>query len=228
MIFKIVNFNKDLDIYAVISNEGEQKNVTSLQIVRVLLQGYKFDNAYLTQKGFALQTNAGTRYIQVRMDKQTQMQVAQFLNAIKAQEQQRIAEQKRLEEEARRLAEQRRLEEERFRKEAEALRLKQAEEQKKQQQAQQRAASDNKATTKIQGNAGRGQKIMYRGDLYLSEAHLCKKFNADVENFKALRAKGYSIDESLGLKPLRPEEELMSLKQLNRVLDSMAAQRGEY
>ena len=89
MVFRIVNFNRELDIYSVISNEGEQRNVTSFQIVRVMLQGYKFDNATLTQKGFALKTDNGTRYIQVKLDKQTQMQLVQYLSNKKLSEEQK-------------------------------------------------------------------------------------------------------------------------------------------
>lgn len=80
MVFRIVNFNKELDLYSVISNEGEQKNVTSFQIVKVMLQGYKFDNAYVTKRGFAIKTASGIRYIQVALDKQTQLQLIQFMN----------------------------------------------------------------------------------------------------------------------------------------------------
>lgn len=231
MVFKIVNFNKDLDIYAVISNEGEQKNVTSFQIVRVLLQGYQFDNAYLTQKGFALKTNKGIRYIQVKLDKQTQVQLNKYIYDKKQAEEQRkrelaAAEQLRQQQEAERL---------RLIQEAQKLEQQRQAEQKKQApqlkiaidvSGSMSGPSTRGKSTKIQGN-NRSQKIFYKGNLYYSEEQLCKKFNADVDEFRKLRYKGYSIDEALGLKPLRPESELMSVKQLNRVLDSMAAQRGE-
>lgn len=85
MIFRIVDFNKELDLYSVISNEGEQKNVTSFQIVKVMLQGYKFDNAYVTKRGFAIKTASGIRYIQVTLDKDTQLQLIHFM-----QEQRRL------------------------------------------------------------------------------------------------------------------------------------------
>lgn len=237
MVFRIVNFSKEHDIYTVISNTGEKMNVKSAQIINVMLQGYQFDNAYLTQKGFAVQTNTGTRYFQVRMDKNTQALVTKFLTAKKLHEQQ-LAEQQRLAQ----LKQQQEADIARQAQEAEKLRQKQEEqkrqhEQKRQPQVQNlkviydvsgSTASGTNRATKIQGNAGRPQKIMYRGDLYLSDIQLCKKFKADVEKFKELRNKGYSIDEALGLKPLRPESELVSMKQLNKVLDYMASQRGEY
>lgn len=222
MVFRIVNFNKELDLYSVISNEGEQKNVTSFQIVKVMLQGYKFDNAYVTKRGFAIKTASGIRYIQVALDKQTQLQLIQFMN-----------EQRRLELEAERQKalqqEQLRIQQEQKRQEQlrqEQLR-KQQEQTKKQSTTKTEEVRNSNRVTKIQGSNNRSQKLLYRGTLYLSEESLCRKFNRDISLFKTLRSKGYSIDEALGVKPLRPEEELVSPKQIQRMLDSMAMQRGE-
>lgn len=222
MVFRIVNFNKELDLYSVISNEGEQKNVTSFQIVKVMLQGYKFDNAYVTKRGFAIKTASGIRYIQVALDKQTQLQLIQFMN-----------EQRRLELEAERQKalqqEQLRMQQEQKRQERlrqEQLR-KQQEQAKNQNTAKTEEVRNGNRVTKIQGSNNRSQKLLYRGTLYLSEESLCRKFNRDISLFKTLRSKGYSIDEALGVKPLRPEEELVSPKQIQRMLDSMAMQRGE-
>lgn len=222
MVFRIVNFNKELDLYSVISNEGEQKNVTSFQIVKVMLQGYKFDNAYVTKRGFAIKTASGIRYIQVTLDKQTQLQLIQFMN-----------EQRRLELEAERQKalqqEQLRMQQEQKRQERlrqEQLR-KQQEQAKNQNTAKTEEVRNGNRVTKIQGSNNRSQKLLYRGTLYLSEESLCRKFNRDISLFKTLRSKGYSIDEALGVKPLRPEEELVSPKQIQRMLDSMAMQRGE-
>ena len=235
MVFRIVDFNKELDIYSVISNEGEHKNVTSFQIVKVMLQGYNFDNAYLTQKGFALQTNRGTRYIQVNLDRQTQMFVMQFLSKKKLDEEKQrheieLAEQKRKEAEAERLRQQQ--EQQRREQLAKQEQQKKLDEQQKQNKPRinrvtATTPSIGRKVTKIQGS-NRNEKIFYNGNMYFSEEQLCKKFNTDVEQFKKLRFKGYSIDEALGLKPLRPEEELVSFKKVSRMLDSMAAQRGEY
>lgn len=222
MVFRIVNFNKELDLYSVISNEGEQKNVTSFQIVKVMLQGYKFDNAYVTKRGFAIKTASGIRYIQVTLDKQTQLQLIQFMN-----------EQRRLELEAER---QKAIQQEQLRKQQEQKRQeqlraeqlrKQQEQAKKQSTAKVEEVRNGNRVTKIQGSNNRSQKLLYRGTLYLSEESLCRKFNRDISLFKTLRSKGYSIDEALGVKPLRPEEELVSPKQIQRMLDSMAMQRGE-
>lgn len=222
MVFRIVNFNKELDLYSVISNEGEQKNVTSFQIVKVMLQGYKFDNAYVTKRGFAIKTASGIRYIQAALDKQTQLQLILFMN-----------EQRRLELEAERQKalqqEQLRIQQEQKRQEQlrqEQLR-KQQEQTKKQSTTKTEEVRNGNRVTKIQGSNNRSQKLLYRGTLYLSEESLCRKFNRDISLFKTLRSKGYSIDEALGVKPLRPEEELVSPKQIQRMLDSMAMQRGE-
>lgn len=181
MIFRIVDANKQLDLYNVLSNSGEQMNVSSLQIVRVMAKGYKFDNAYLTKRGFALETDRGTRYFQISMDHETQILVNNALQKIK--------------------------------------------ETKVNKQETQKKISGNR-TSKIPVH--KNTKIVYRGDTYLSDMSLCRKFNADVERFRILRSKGYSVDESLGLKPLRSAEELISNKQIQRTLDSMARVRGEF
>lgn len=222
MVFRIVNFNKELDLYSVISNEGEQKNVTSFQIVKVMLQGYKFDNAYVTKKGFAINTTSGIRYIQVALDKETQLQLIKFM-----QEQRRLE----LEAERQKAIQQEQLRKQQEQKRQEQLRTeqlrKQQEQAKKQSTAKIEEARNGNKVTKIQGSNTRSQKILYRGTLYLSEESLCRKFNRDINLFRTLRSKGYSIDEALGVKPLRPEEELVSPKQIQRMLDSMARQRGE-
>ena len=222
MIFRIVNFNKELDLYSVISNEGEQKNVTSFQIVKVMLQGYKFDNAYVTKRGFAINTASGIRYIQVMLDKETQLQLIHFI-----QEQRRLE----LEAERQKAIQQEQLRKQQEQKRQEQLRTeqlrKQQEQAKKQSTAKIEEARNGNKVTKIQGSNTRSQKILYRGTLYLSEESLCRKFNRDINLFRTLRSKEYSIDEALGVKPLRPEEELVSPKQIQRMLDSMARQRGE-
>ena len=222
MIFRIVNFNKELDLYSVISNEGEQKNVTSFQIVKVMLQGYKFDNAYVTKRGFAINTASGIRYIQVMLDKETQLQLIHFI-----QEQRRLE----LEAERQKAIQQEQLRKQQEQKRQEQLRTeqlrKQQEQAKKQSTAKTEEVRNGNRVTKIQGSNTRSQKILYRGTLYLSEESLCRKFNRDINLFRTLRSKGYSIDEALGVKPLRPEEELVSPKQIQRMLDSMARQRGE-
>ena len=104
---------------------------------------------------------------------------------------------------------------------------KQQEQAKNQNTAKTEEVRNGNRVTKIQGSNNRSQKLLYRGTLYLSEESLCRKFNRDIRLFKTLRSKGYSIDEALGVKPLRPEEELVSPKQIQRMLDSMAMQRGE-
>lgn len=223
MVFRIVNFNRELDIYSVISNDGEQRNVTSFQIVRVMLQGYKFDNATLTQKGFALKTDNGTRYIQVKLDKQTQMQLVQYLSNKKLSEEQKRQD-KEIELKMIKQREQEKLKEQQLNQKIQAEKEKRLKEIRKAEQ--ETAATVDSKVTKIKGN-NVNQKIFYKGNLYYSDEQLCKKFNANVVEFRRLRSKGYSIDEALGLKKLRPESELISLKQFNRMMDSMALQRGE-
>ncbi len=215
MIFRIVNFNKDLDIYNVISNEGEQKNVTAFQIVNVMIQGYAFDNAYPTKKGFGIKTPNGTKFIQVALDRDTQLKLINYLDY-----------QKKLEEERQKQIRQKQEQQEQLRRQQEQAKKQQKVPYSKPKIIGAPTNGGNK-TTKIQGSS-KSQKILYRGELYISHAALCKKFNRDLNTFEELRRKGYSIDESLGIKPLRPESELVSPKQLQKMLDSMAIQRGEF
>lgn len=226
MIFRIVNFNKELDLYSVISNEGEQKNVTSFQIIKVMLQGYKFDNAYLTKSGFAIKTDRGTRFIQVALDKNTKLQLSMFIQEQLRQEQLR---QEQLRQEQ---LKQEQLKQEQEQKRQEQLRQEQL--RKQQEQAKKQSVTKPEETrmqnkvTKIQGSNNRCQKIIYKGILYLNDESLCKKFGRDVNLFRTLRNKGYSVDEALGVKALRPEVELVSPKQVQHMLDSMAIKRGEF
>ena len=80
----------------------------------------------------------------------------------------------------------------------------------------------------INGNKGQSTAIHYHGDYYSSPERLCKKFNADPHKFIELYNKGYSIDETLGLKKLRPIEEVRkTAARRAKLLDSMSASRGE-
>lgn len=218
MVFKVVAFSKRNDLYKVVSDAGEQMDVRAIQILNVLLQGYKFVNVHLTGKGFGVVTPVGTRYIQINMDANTQRMVYETLKNMKLAEQQAKQQQEQL----------------RKQQEQEQLRKQQQEQLRRQQQEKQQAQAkkseaDNKKgkTTKINAKAP-STKIIYKGDTYMSDKILCRKFGADVERFRKLRKCGYSIDEALGLKPLRPQSELVSPKKVQKALDSMARQRGEY
>lgn len=208
MVFKVVAFHKRTDLYKVVSDAGEQMDVRAIQILNVLLQGYKFVNVHLTGKGFGIVTPVGTRYVQINMDANTQRIVYETLKNMKLAEQQAKQQQEQLK--------------------------KQQQEQLRKQQAKQEAqAKKNEAanklgkTTKINTKVP-STKIIYKGDTYMSDKILCRKFGADIERFRKLRQCGYSIDEALGLKPLRPQSELVSPKKVEKALDSMERQRGEY
>ena len=190
MLFRIQSFNKSLDMYNVISDTGESKCVTAYQIVQVMLNGFVFDNAKLTKKGFAINTERGTRYIQI--DNLPKTVILAINNKL---EMDRINE-----------------------------------ELKKQQMTQ--AIKKPSAQTKVGRHAITSTKtksIMYRGTKYLTDKHLCRKFNRDVNTFRHLLSKGYSLDEALGLRELRPESEVEADRKRNKaVLDSMARERGEF
>lgn len=232
MVFKVVAFSKRNDLYKVVSDAGEQMDVRAIQILNVLLQGYKFVNVHLTGKGFGVVTPAGTRYIQISMDANTQRMVYETLKNIKLAEQQAKQQQEQLRKQQQ---EQLRKQQEQLRKQKEQLKepVEQLKKWRQQQTNQEEQAKKSEAankigkTTKINAKAP-STKIIYKGDTYMSDKILCRKFGADVERFRKLRQRGYSIDEALGLKPLRPQSELVSPKKVQKVLDSMARQRGEY
>ena len=233
MVFKVVAFSKRNDLYKVVSDAGEQMDVRAIQILNVLLQGYKFVNVHLTGKGFGVVTPVGTRYIQINMDTNTQRMVYETLKNMKLAEQQAKQQQEQL---RRQQQEQlRQQQQEQLRKQQKQLKepVEQLKKWRQQQVNQEEQAKKSEAvnkigkTTKINAKAP-STKIIYKGDTYMSDKILCRKFGADVERFRKLRECGYSIDEALGLKPLRPQSELVSPKKVQKALDSMARQRGEY
>jgi flagellar biosynthesis GTPase FlhF len=249
MVFQIRDFNKNKSVFDVVSNSGEQMYVSGLQIVGVMIKGYEFTNAYLTSKGFAIVTPSGTRYIQLSLDVNTQAAIHDILAKKKAQEQEILRQQQALKEQqaiavakeaearkaealARQEAEQKRIAQQ---KEIERINMEKnkamiKEEKRKVGSNENNNNSSNKHSgVKIeQTRDTQNKRIMYRGTLYLSDVQLCKKYNRDVEKFRALRLRGYSVDESLGLKPLRPVNEVTSVAQMQKTLDQMARARGEY
>lgn len=226
MVFKVVAFSKRNDLYKVVSDAGEQMDVRAIQIMNVLLQGYKFVNVHLTGKGFGVVTPVGTRYIQINMDANTQRMVYETLKNMKLAEQQAKQQQEQL---RRQQQEQlRQQQQEQLRKQQEQLNNWRQQQTNQEEQANKNEAANKIGkTTKINAKAP-STKIIYKGDTYMSDKILCRKFGADVERFRKLRQRGYSIDEALGLKPLRPQSELVSPKKVQKALDSMARQRGEY
>lgn len=193
MIFTVTSINKNLDLYEVISDTNEKRLVTANQIWSVMMNGYEFTNAFLTKKGFGIKANNRTKYIQIPMNRETQMLVIQKL---------------------------------------EAMRI--AEEQKKEQMTKaikhvgvgvRPKVSAGKVA--ISGNTGRNKSITYKGNTYLSVESLCRHFGQDANTFKQLYNIGYSLDECLGLVPLRPESEVTPRAKMNKMIDAVSAQRGE-
>lgn len=79
MIFKVTKINKELDMYNVVSDTGEEQVVTAGQILGVILKGYTFTNVGLTSKGFRVATEKGYRYIQVKVNKEVQKMIDAYL-----------------------------------------------------------------------------------------------------------------------------------------------------
>lgn len=198
MTFKIESFDKLTDLYLVVSDTGEQKYVTGIQIVQVMINGYKFINAKLTSKGFAILTNKGTRYVQINgLPKQMQITMHNIVAA-----------------------------------ENKAVEVKK--EQKEQKVSKPTLKVRAKAVTP-KSDSTKSEKpkaFTFRGERYLSERQLCKKFNRDIDTFKTMIAKGYNIEESLGLCKPRSDKELEQAleerKRTFKTLDSMAVARGDF
>jgi len=190
MVFTIESFNKEFDIYTVSSDTNEKRMVTSTQIAQVLAQGYTFTNAFLTRKGFGIQYNKRTKYIQINnMPKQLDAMIVNRLNYLKAEE-----------------------------------------ENKKKQMTEAIKKPTVKAslpTTKSSKNiaqsitSNRNKSIVYKGEVYLSLENLCKSFNRDINSFKELYKKGYSMDECLGLIQPRPESMVTPRKETQRIVESL-------
>lgn len=109
-------------------------------------------------------------------------------------------------------------------KQNEAIKI--AKQQQAQMQAQVKQQQVNRGRQKIVGR-NNTSRVVYKGDIFSSDEKLCKKFNRDVNLFRQLRAKGYTMDEALGLMPLRPESELtMTQTQLRKQTDSYLASKG--
>ena len=88
MEFTITNFNKDLDMYNVVSDSNESRVVTAIQIVSVMAKGFNFTNAFLTRKGFGIKLPGNrNKYVQLsHISKQLDHQIVEALEAKKAKE----------------------------------------------------------------------------------------------------------------------------------------------
>ena len=204
MIFRIIAMNKSLDMYNVMCDTGEQQCVKAYQIVQVMLQGYVFDNAKLTKKGFAVNTDKGTRYVQVDgLPKSVYAAIANKLMRDKS------------------------LVEETKKQMTQAIQATPVQQPTQQKKTRVKASSLNNIKGNITGNKG-NQVVHYKGQVFLSDEKLCAKFNRDVNTYRKLIEEGYSMDEALGLKPLREAGDLISKSNMNKILDSMEAKRGGY
>lgn len=60
MRMRIISFNKEVGCYKVLGENNEEKSVTALQIMQVLIAGYSIENAVLQSRGFKIIDNIGT------------------------------------------------------------------------------------------------------------------------------------------------------------------------
>lgn len=209
MVFTIINFNKQVDIYTVESDTHEKQCVSAVQIVQVMLKGYNFTNAKLTKKGFAISTDKGTRFVKVEgLSRQVYAAMSAKIDSEKA------AEESKKHAMTQAIQSTPRTETHGTRKKVAAR------------------PSKNGVSPEAQKRLEYEKPIIYMGNTYFSEKQLCAHFNRDLGTYKKLRTKGYSISEALGKVPLRPESELQKDKEsrqdISRALDNLAYQRGEY
>lgn len=211
MIFTITSINKDLDIYTVVNETNEQKVVSGIQIVSVMVNGYQFNNAKLTNKGFAVVTTKGTRYVQVAMTKDVQLKVASKVKEIAAREEVKKSQ---------------------MSKAVNSDKVVNAPKPIGRPPVNKSAGSSLENVNikqKIEGRKTTVTRIIFRGKHYYGINDICKKFNVDPKVFMERYEKGYTTEECLGLVPLRSDKELAEFKAANqRVINSMARQRGEF
>lgn len=207
MVFSIMNYNKSKNKYQICNDAGEQAITAAYNITAALANGSVFTNAYLTKKGFAITDGSRTTYVQLdAMPAELKVLVLNRLAYIK---------------------------------QVEDAQRQQAEFQRKQ-----AARVSIKPTTtggrpiatakKKIGSASKtpvastGKRIMYKGDVYLSDEQLCSRFGQSVDTFRKLRSQGYSMDESLGLIKPRPLQSVQNNRaRVDKILDSAAMQRGD-
>lgn len=211
MVFTIMNFNKQVDIYTVESDKHEKQCVNAAQIVQVMLKGYHFTNAKLTKKGFAISTDKGTRFVKVEgLSRQVYAAMSAKIDSEKAAE------------ESKKHAM------------TQAIQSTPRASTPTPTGRKKVSARPNKdgIETSVQKKIKYEKPIIYMGNTYFSTKQLCKAFNRDLSTYETLRAKGYSMGEALGKIPLRPESELQKDKEsrqdIGRALDNLAYQRGEY
>lgn len=186
-----------MDVYEVVSDTNEIRVVSALQIVTVMAQGYEFNNAYLTRKGFAIKALGRTKYIQLNnISQQLNAAIINRLNIIKAAEDKKKQQM------------------------TEAIKKPQAVVKKKISIPKDYKPKENGINTDR-----KLKPIYYRGTVYYSPDELCAKHGQDPKRFMQLYNKGYSVEEALGLKPLRPESELISRAKMERMMDIIDSQR---
>ena len=205
MIFTITSINKELDMYNVVNETNEQKVVSAVQIVGVMCNGYAFSNAKLTNKGFAVATTKGTRYIQVHMNKAMQIMVQNKVRELAALEEANKAQMSK------------------------AVNSPESPLVNKKYKQQTKEYKPVNVKQKIENNKPTFNRIIFRGRHYFSAKAICKDFGAIVEEFTAKYEKGYPIGQCLGIEPLFNDKELKEFKEAQmKVSIAMSRERGEF
>lgn len=205
MIFTITSMNKEFDMYTVVSDTNEQKTVSGAQIIGVMCNGYVFSNAKLTNKGFAVVTTKGTRYIQVSMNKAMQTMVQNKIRELAALEEAKKAQMSK------------------------AVNSPVSTLVGKKYTQQNKEYKPVNVKQKIENKKPTFNRIIFRGKHYFSAKAICKDFGADVEVFMLRYSKGYPIGQCLGIEPLFNDKELKDFKEAQmKVSIAMSRERGEF
>lgn len=207
----IQNFDKMSLLFTVTNDMGEEKRVTANDIMRVLLDGkFKIYDTHLTENGFKY------KYFG---DSPNDVYINFVVNNLTPEQKHKA---KTL-----------------FEREVEWVKRQQRESSTVQPNNSKPTArvkakvkvSPQAGGNKITGNKN-NQAIYYKSKVYISDNQLCKEYNRDLTQFRAMYSQGYSIDESLGLIPPRPLEEVIALrkkreKQSSKIEKSLLGETGQ-
>lgn len=182
MIFSIIDMDKMHRNFIVADNNGNNMKVTGYQIVSVLANGSSCTNAKLTRDGFLLNANGTLIEIKPQLDNNLRKIVNKIVQTDKEIRKAQIVEQAVNNAQPKAKC---------------SVKVKPTAIVRKSESS----SNNSKSKTPIVGT--RSEKIYYNGNLYYSEAELCKKFGCeDINRFRELYARGYSIPVCLGLEQI--------------------------
>jgi hypothetical protein len=219
MIFTIKQYSKKDNRYIVSDELGKEVVATEIQIVKTMIQGYTYTNARPTGKGFGYQSGYGMNFVQVDgLSKEDKIvlkslaaEIAARDKAVKqpqpVQSQVKVNQSKSPTPQTQNIPQQ-------FNKNRVEV--------KKRAKAVARVTPDKNRIP----NGNIHKSLNYRGEVFLSDEELCRKYNRDLRTYRELISQGQSIGSALGQLPLRNNTEFNNQKSLAKMLDSMESHRS--